>query len=155
MPRIEQSITVGAPVETVYEIARDVESFPEIMEDLQSIAVLERSGDGNRTVTEWVGLVRQFKMKLKWQQEDVWDSAKHRDDFRTLKGDVSFTGYWQFTPEAGAVRFDSLVDYELGVPLIGPLVKVLIRKLMEANLAAQMQAIKDKAENAANPHGAQ
>ena len=39
MPRIEQSITINAPVEAVYAIARDVESFPDIMEDLQSITV--------------------------------------------------------------------------------------------------------------------
>jgi uncharacterized membrane protein len=148
MPRIEQSIHITAPIETAYAIARDVESFPDIMEDLQSIVVLERSEDGNRTVTEWVGLVRQFKMKLKWQQEDLWDPARHRDDFKTLKGDVEFTGYWQFTSRDGGTKFESVVDYELDVPLIGPLVKSLIRKLMETNLAAQMQAIKEKAERA-------
>ena len=148
MPRIEQSITIDAPVETVYAIARDVESFPDIMEDVQSITVLERSEDGNRTITEWVGLVRQFAMKLKWQQEDVWDPARHRDDFKAIKGDVDeLSGYWQFTEEAGGTRFDSVVDYEINVPLVGPLVKNLIRKLMESNLEAQLAAIKQKAEN--------
>jgi uncharacterized membrane protein len=148
MPRIEQSIHINAPVEMVYAIARDVESFPDIMDDLQSITVLERSEDGNRTVTEWVGLVRQFAMKLKWQQEDVWDPVRHRDDFRALKGDVDeLAGYWQFTPEDGGTSFDSVVDYEVNVPLIGPLVKNLIRKLMESNLAAQMEAIRVKAES--------
>lgn len=147
MPRIEQSVLIDAPVEEVYAIARDVESFPDIMEDLQSIAVLERSADSNRTITEWVGLVRQFKMKLKWQQEDVWDPVRHRDDFKALKGDVDqLSGYWQFTAQDGGTRFESLVDYEINVPLVGPLVKSLIRKLMESNLAAQMQAIKEKAE---------
>src|SRR5207248_722166 len=98
MPRIEQSLTINAPVAEVYAIARDVESFPDIMDDLQSITVLERSADGNRTVTEWVGLVRQFAMKLKWQQEDVWDPVRHRDDFKAIKGDVDeLSGYWQFT----------------------------------------------------------
>lgn len=151
MPRIEQSVLIDAPVEKVYAIARDVESFPDIMEDLQSIAVLERSSDGNRTITEWVGLVRQFKMKLKWQQEDVWDPVRHRDDFKALKGDVDeLSGYWQFTAEDGGTRFESLVDYEINVPLVGPLVKSLIRKLMESNLAAQLQAIKEKAEKKAS-----
>src|ERR1041385_4418090 len=73
MPRIEQSVMIDAPVERVYAIARDVESFPDYMEDLQSIKVLERSEDGNRTITEWVGLVRQFRMTLKWTQEDLWN----------------------------------------------------------------------------------
>src|SRR2546423_1271680 len=83
------------PVEKVYSVARDVESFPDIMDDLQSLTVHERSADGNRTVTEWVGLIREFKMTVKWTQEDVWDPAQHRDDFRMIKGDMdSMSGYW-------------------------------------------------------------
>lgn len=149
MPRIEQTILVHAPVEAVYAIARDVEAFPEIMDDLQSLTVLERSADGNRTVTEWVGLVRQFKMKLKWQQEDIWDPIRYRDDFKAIKGDVDeLAGYWQFTQVDDGTKFESLVDYEINVPLVGPLVKSLIRKIMESNLEAQMKAIKDKAEKA-------
>jgi uncharacterized membrane protein len=147
MPRIEQSLMINAPVEKVYAVARDVESFPDIMDDLQSLTVLERSEDGNRTITEWVGVVRQFRMTLKWQQEDLWDPVAYRDDFRALKGDVDkLSGYWQFTASDGQTRFDSVVDYEINVPLIGPMVKAIIKKLMEKNLDAQMQAIKQRAE---------
>src|SRR5438094_651094 len=48
MPRIEQSLMIDAPVDTVAAIARDVEAFPQYMEDVESITVLERSEDGNR-----------------------------------------------------------------------------------------------------------
>src|ERR1700687_2399156 len=98
MPRIEQNVLVNAPVQTVFAVARDVDSFPDYMADLQSLTVLERSDDGNRTITEWVGLIREFKMTVKWSQEDVWDPAKFRDEFRQIKGDMdSMCGYWQFT----------------------------------------------------------
>ena len=148
MPRIEQTLTIEAPIDRVYEIARDVESFPEFMEDLQSLTVKERSGDGNRTVTDWVGLIREFKMTVKWTQEDIWNPAAHRDDFRMLKGDMdSMSGYWQFTEENGKTRFDSVTEYEYNVPLIGPMIKALIKKKMEQNLDATMQAIKRRAES--------
>jgi uncharacterized membrane protein len=147
MPRIEQTVVINAPVERVYAVARNVEAFPDFMDDLQSLSVIERSDDGNRTITEWVGLIREFKMTVKWSQEDVWDPATHRDDFKMIKGDMdSMSGYWQFTGGNGSTRFDSVVDYEYNVPLIGPMIKALIRKKMEANLDAQMQAIKVKAE---------
>lgn len=147
MPTIELSLLVDAPVERVYSVARDVEAFPDIMEDLQSLTVLERSEDGNRTLTAWVGLIREFKMTVKWTQEDRWDPATYRDDFQMLKGDMdSMSGYWQFTPEERQTRFDSVVNYEYNVPLIGPMIKALIKKKMEANLDAQMKAIKAKAE---------
>ena len=149
MPRIEQSVTINAPVDRVYEIARDVESFPEFMEDLQSLTVKERSDDGNRTVTDWVGLIREFKMTVKWTQEDLWNPSTHRDEFRLIKGDMdSMSGYWQFTEENGATRFDSVTEYEYNVPLIGPMIKALIKKKMAQNLDATMQAIKSRAESA-------
>src|SRR2546429_455128 len=62
MPRIEQSVVIAAPIAHVYRVARDVEAFPHFMEDLQSLTVKERDPDGLRTITEWVGLIREFKM---------------------------------------------------------------------------------------------
>src|SRR5438876_7997189 len=122
MPRIEQSVLVDAPVEKVYAVARDVEAFPDFMEDLHSLSVIDRSPDGNCTVTEWVGLIREFKMTVKWTQEDLWDPATHRDDFKMIKGDMdSMSGYWQFSGADGKTRFESVVDYEYNVPLIGPM----------------------------------
>ena len=69
MPRIEQSVEIDAPIARVYQIAKDVEAFPQFMADLQSLTVRERSPDGSRTVTDWVGTIREFKMKVAWTQE--------------------------------------------------------------------------------------
>jgi len=151
MPRIEQSIEIAAPVETVYRVAKNVEAFPEFMADLQSLTVRERSPDGTRTVTDWVGLIREFKMTVKWTQEDRWNDAAYRDDFTQLSGDMDrMEGSWQFTPTgANRTRFDSVVDYEYNVPLIGPMVKNLIKKKLTDNLQATMDAIKRKAEESA------
>ncbi len=152
MPRIELSLDVTAPAQTVYDVARKVEDFPTFMEDLQSLTVLERSEDGNRTLTEWVGVIREFKMTVKWVQEDVWDPSTMRDDFRLVRGDMdSMSGWWQFVQEGSGSRFDSVLDYEYNVPLIGPMIKALIKKKMTANLDAQMRAIKARAEEIAAP----
>jgi hypothetical protein len=59
----------------------------------------------------------------------------------------SMFGHWQFTSAGGETRFDSVVDYEYNVPLIGPMIKALIRKKMEGNLASQMESIRRKAES--------
>jgi ribosome-associated toxin RatA of RatAB toxin-antitoxin module len=149
MPRIELSLAVDAPAQAVYEVARKVEDFPSFMEDLQALTVLERSDDGNRTITEWTGLIREFKMTIKWVQEDRWDPARRRDDFRLIKGDLdSMSGWWEFSDADGGCRFDSVLDYEYNVPLVGPMIKALIKKKMTSNLDAQMRAIKARAEEA-------
>ena len=148
MPKIEQSVVIDAPIEHVYKIARDVEAFPQFMQDLRSLTLVERSPDGSRTVTEWVGLIREFKMTIKWTQEDRWDEATHRDVFTMLHGDMdSMSGVWQFMPEGeGQTRFDSSVEYEYNVALIGPMVKNLIKKKMTDNLQSTLNAIKQKSE---------
>ena len=68
MPIIQQSVVIDAPIDEVYRVARDVERFPEFMDDLQSLVIEERSADNSRTVTAWVGLIRDFKMTIKWTQ---------------------------------------------------------------------------------------
>jgi ribosome-associated toxin RatA of RatAB toxin-antitoxin module len=147
MPVIELKLHVNAPAKSVYDVARDVESFPDFMEDLQSITVLERSEDGNRMITEWVGVIREFKMTIKWRQEDVWNPDRLRDDFKLVKGDMdSMSGYWEFVPDGEGSTFVSKLEYEYNVPLVGPMIKNLIRKKMEGNLDAQMRAIATKAE---------
>ena len=150
MPKIEQSVTINAPIDQVYRIAKKVEDFPQFMADLQSLNVLERSNDGLTTTTEWVGLIREFRMSVKWVQQDRWDDSAHRDDFVMLRGDMDrMEGYWKFSsPEAESTQFDSMVDYEYNVPLIGPMVKSLIKKKMTDNLQATMDAIKRKSEGA-------
>ena len=109
MPRIEQSIVIHAPIARVYQIARDVEAFPQFMSDLRSLKVLERSPDDARTTTEWVGFIPAVKMPIKWTQEDVWNDATYRDDFKMIQGDMDrMEGYWQFVPEGdGQTRFRS------------------------------------------------
>jgi coenzyme Q-binding protein COQ10 len=147
MPRIELSTTINAPVGRVYGVSRDVESFPDFMDNLQGLTVLERSDDGNRTITAWVGTIREFKMTVKWTQEDLWDPIRYRDDYRLIKGDfTSMSGFWQFTEIDGETRFDCVLDYEYNVPLVGTMIKALIRRVMEANLRSQMEAIKERAE---------
>ncbi len=148
MPRIEQSVEIQAPIAHVYNVARDVETFPQFMPDLQSLTVLERSLDGSRTVTEWVGLINAVRMKVKWTQEDVWDDSAFRDTFRMLQGDMDrMEGYWQFTAEGDSqTRFVSVVDYDFNVPMVGPMVKGLVKKLMTENLQSTLDAIKKRAE---------
>lgn len=149
MPRIELSVNIDAPIGQVYKIAKNVEAFPQFMSDLQSLKLLERNSDGTVTKTEWVGLIREFKMTVKWIQEDIWQDDICRDEFRMLSGDMdSMSGFWQFYAEGdNLTRFDSVVEYEYNVPLIGAMVKSLIKKKMTDNLQSTLNSIKSKSES--------
>ncbi|MEQ1932430.1 MAG: SRPBCC family protein [Fimbriimonadaceae bacterium] len=145
MPTVESTIWINAPIDKVYEISKDNESFPEFMKDVKSLVVTER--DGNRIVSEYVGLVPQFMLKVRWTQEDIWDDANYTCDFKQIKGDYDrLDGKWSFVPENGGTRFDSSLDYEYNVPTLGPLVKKVIHAIVVKNVDGILEAIKGRSE---------
>ncbi len=147
MPVIESRVEVSAPIERVMDIARRVEEFPEFMPDLKSLVVLERSEDGLRTVTEWVGMVREFKMTVRWTEEDIWDPGERTCRFRMVKGDLTkYEGTWTFEETASGTVFSSVIDFEYNVPLVGPLILNIITAKMRQNADNILKAIKEKAE---------
>ncbi len=147
MPTVESTVFISAPLERVYEISKDNRSFPEFMKDVKSLTVIEE--DGPRVVSEYVGLIPQFMLKVRWTQEDVWDDANHVCTFRQVKGDYDkLDGTWSFKEENGGTRFDSFLEYEYNVPTLGPLVKKVVHSIVVKNVENILEAIKMKAEAA-------
>lgn len=148
MPTVTTSVFINAPLAKVYAIAQDYDAFPEFMEDVESLRVLER--DSGRVVSEWVGRVPAFGLKVRWTQEDHWDDAQLASAFKMLKGDYDkMEGSWRFTEENGGTRFDSVLEYEYVVPGLGPLVGKVIYGLVVKNMEGVLDAIRRRAE--ANP----
>ncbi|MBD3176167.1 MAG: DUF2505 family protein [Armatimonadia bacterium] len=136
----------AAPVDVVYRLARDVESFPEIMPDVESVEILER--DNGRTVTRWVGVVAQLGRKIKWTEEDHWDDEKRVCVFEQIEGDYEvYRGTWTFeeAPDGGTT-IEMELEVEINVPLVGPLLKKLVLKLTKQNVDGMLQALARKAE---------
>lgn len=148
MAQVESSIQIDGPIEAVYALARNIESFPEFMPDLKSVLVIERSDDGSRIVSEWVGIVKEFKTTVKWTEEDIWDDDARTCTFSLVKGDYSkYSGKWTFVDLGGRTRFDSSIEVEYDVPLVGALIKGLIAKKMKENVENMLAAIKKEVES--------
>lgn len=147
MAIVKSSVEINGPLEQVFALAKNIEAFPEFMPDLKSVKVVERSEDGSRIVSDWVGTVKEFKLTVKWTEEDIWDAAAGTCTFTLVKGDYSkYSGFWKFTDLGGKTRFDSEIDVEYDVPLIGGLIKGLIAKLMKQNVDSMLEAIKQRVE---------
>ncbi|MDO8684198.1 MAG: SRPBCC family protein [Armatimonadota bacterium] len=147
MPTVESSIFINGDIERVYALAKDIESFPEFMPDVKSVTVLEKSDSGDRTVVEWVGIVKEFKTTVKWVEEDLWNDEAKTCEFNMLRGDYSsYSGIWKFESVDGGAQFTSILNFEYDVPLIGALIKGLIAKKMKENVDNILTAIKGKVE---------
>lgn len=149
MPRVESCVVINGDLEKVYSLAKNVESFPQFMEDVKSVTILEKSPDGNSFQTEFVGIVKEFKTTMKWVEQDVWDPVARTCTFNLVRGDFkSYSGLWTFEPADGGTKFTSVIDFEYDIPMIGPLIKSLIAKKMKQNVENMLEAIKRQVEAA-------
>lgn len=141
MPEVQSDILIPAPRARVYELAKDVERFPEFLPNVQQVTIRERQG--SRTVSEWVGLVPEFKRTIKWTEEDIWDDAAHVCRFRSLEGDWDrYQGEWSFVEEGEGTRVRLRIEYEYNVPLIGPLIRKLLHKLVQRNAQETLEGLR-------------
>lgn len=152
MAQVTANAFIQAPLDAVYQLAKDVEAFPSFMPEVKSVKVLER--DGSRTVTAWVGVVQG--RPVQWMEEDHWDDVHHVATFHQLEGDFTvWAGTWSFTPAAGGTQMSVTVEFELELPLAGAflsnLLKVLVRKNFESMLAAMKARLEPRSEIRAGP----
>ena len=147
MPTIESEIIIARPVAQVYALAKDIERFPEFMADVESVEILE--DDPPRRVSRWVGAVKEFNRTIQWTEEDYWDDEAYVCTFRQLEGDFSkYQGRWEFVAVPEGTKMYLEVEYEYNIPLIGALIKNLLRKKMQQNTDSMLAALKARAEQA-------
>ncbi len=145
MPTVESEIIIERPAAEVYALAQDIERFPEFMADVQSVEILE--DDLPRRVSRWIGVIKEFNRTIEWTEEDYWDDDAHLCTFAQLEGDFSeYRGRWEFSEVPEGTRVHIEVEYEYNIPLIGALIKNLLRKKMQQNIDAMLAALKQKAE---------
>lgn len=152
MARVEATTQIRAPLEDVYQVAKDVEEFPTFMPDVESVKVLER--EGSRTLTQWVGVVQG--RKVRWTEDDEWDDLRHLCTFRQREGDFTrYDGTWTFAAADGGTTTTLVVDFELELPLAGALLSNLLRVLVRKNLESMLGAIKARLEGTGKKPGRQ
>jgi ribosome-associated toxin RatA of RatAB toxin-antitoxin module len=144
VPEVRSEITIDAPPQRVYALAKDIEGLPAFLPNVESVTIRERTED--RAVTEWVGLVPEFKRAIRWTEEDIWDDGSMQCQFHLLSGDWDrYEGTWTFEPAGDGTRVQLVISYEYNVPLIGPLIKKLLQKLVARNADDTLAGLRRRA----------
>lgn len=149
MGLVVSEIIVNADPKAVFEIAREVEKFPDFMPDVKSVELIERRDDGYSR-SSWVALAKiaSINKEVKWVEDEWWDADSLTSKFEQVEGDYKhYFGDWSFTETENGTRVKLTVDFDLGLPLIGPMIVKLLDKLTLANLDSMLKAIKERAEN--------
>ena len=145
MPYVEKSIIVECDPETVYTVAKDMESYPNFMRDVESVKIVNR--DGNETVTEWVTNVDGTPFL--WTERDLFDDANHRITYCLIEGDLEkFEGAWTFDEVDGSTKVTLAVDYDFGMPeltaMIGPTLEAKIGENSEMMLSGMKDLVEGR-----------
>lgn len=144
MPFVESTIVVDAAARDVYELAKAQERFGEFMPDVESVTILERSP--GRVVSRWKTLVEEAP--IEWIEEDLFDDAALRVDYRLIEGDLdTFEGSWTFIEREGATHVTLGVEYDFGVPTLAELIGPTLHRKVRENSEMMLAALKSEAES--------
>jgi coenzyme Q-binding protein COQ10 len=141
-------IDIKSDPEKVFKIASLVEKFPDYMPDVKKVELLERRDDGYSR-SSWVALAKiaSINKEVKWIEDEWWDSANLSSKFEQVEGDYKhYFGDWAFTKTDDGTHVKLTVDFDLGLPLIGPMIVKLLDNLTRNNLDSMLKAIKERAE---------
>ena len=154
MSKITSRTVSSAPLDVLFDIGRQVQSFPRDLPNLKSIKILETSDDGKFVKAVWTAEARPVKLKhtMMWVQEDRWDEDARCCRFQCAReGRGHFkhmSGSWKFTPLGDSTEMVIDVDYEMDHPLlrIHPFAVKLIDNILKENNDALLMAVKRRAE---------
>lgn len=146
MPYVEVALAVQATARDIYQIIKEMEKYPQFMQDLESVTVLERQD--NSTVTHWVS--RVDGRVIRWTEKDVFDDEHMYITYKQIEGDLSkMQGEWILTPLESGTEIKLTVDFEFGIPMIAGLLNPILKKKVRTNSENMLQAIRQRLEQSA------
>jgi len=139
---VEHSAEVKGRLPQVYSLAKTIYLCPEFMPDVKSINVIERSLDGNRIISEWESVVREFRTCIRWTAEDVWDDQTNTCKFSLLKSNhYTYSGYWAFDDLGDRTRFSAKIEITCDLPKFRTQVESFVANRMRLNMDHMLASI--------------
>lgn len=143
----DNHIVIDAPIDVVWRMTNDIESWTELFSEYSEATIIERRGDSilfrlalhpdeNGTVWSW--------MSLRTPDPATRTVRSHRVETGPFK---YMSIFWEYTETDRGVRMRWVQDFEMKPG--APVGDEAMRDRLNRNTLAQLQLIKDKVEAAA------
>ena len=143
MPYVESKITIKGEGSKIYEIIKDMASYPNFMKDLVSVEILERGED--YTVSHWVSNVDG--RKIVWTERDTFYPEDLKITYAQTDGDLKkMEGAWIIVEQGEDCEVTLAVDFEFGIPMIAGLLNPILKKKVRENSENMLKSIKEQIE---------
>ena len=125
--------------ENAWNILRDYTRYPEFMENVDKVEIIERNG--NVGMSRWFITVEDAP--LAWIEKDLFDTPNYQIAFQSIEGDFdNINGRWSIIDniDSGiAINFE--LQYNLGIPVIEEVLGHILQEKMKANLDTMMVGV--------------
>ncbi|MGB7923196.1 MAG: SRPBCC family protein [Pyrinomonadaceae bacterium] len=133
MQRTEKTIEIDAPVERVFDLFSDFESFPRWMRNIKEVRYT------GRRYTRWTADA-PLGSSVEWEAETTHFEPDHRIAWRTVRGDVDTSGEVIFEEtRRGTTRMRVVLGYDPPAGRLGALVASLFGKNPETQLEEDLE----------------
>ncbi len=119
----ENTITINAPIERIFDLAANIQHWPDILPHYRFVRVLDESADGTRKVVEMAATREGFplpglKFPVKWKSVQLCDRAAKRIYFKHLAGIAQgMWVVWTVTPDNWGRGVRVSIGHDLAYPL--------------------------------------
>ena len=143
MPYVESKITINGDGNKIYEIIKDMASYPNFMKDLVSVEIRERGED--YTISHWV--TNADGRKIVWTERDTFYPEDLKITYVQTEGDLKkMEGAWTIVEQADGCEVTLAVDFEFGIPMIAGLLNPILKKKVRENSENMLNSIKEQIE---------
>jgi uncharacterized membrane protein len=142
MAKIEQSITINAPVEKVFSYVGDPMNQLEWLPSMTDVRDITGEGVGQKF--GWT--YKMMGISFKGETEVVESVANQRRVIKST-GSIQSTWTWTFKSENGKTVVNLEVEYTIPVPVLGKVAEQLVLRQNEREAALSMTNIKERLES--------
>ena len=140
MAKVETTDVFKTSIENIYGVIIDYQSYPDFVDGVSSVNILEQSEDGAR-VEYSLNLIKKFSYILKLTHQ-----APNSVSWEFESGDIfkKNSGSWNLIDLGNG---ETEVKYELDIEFKGFAPKAVVNKLVSGNLPKMMGQYHERAKN--------
>ncbi|MBC8514633.1 SRPBCC family protein [bacterium] len=137
---------LNATPQKAWETAMQPHLLASEMPGVEEVSILSKKGGPHEIVqsVKWKGVIEAGPIRkvMVWIEKDLWTQEPLRCTFEQTEGSFKvYKGVWTFAPEGEGTLTTLTLEYDAGIPLVGAIVKKLLRKLIAENLQALLDAL--------------
>ncbi len=139
--KINTSLTVNAPVETVYNAWRELQNLPLFMQHLESVMVIDQY------TSEWKAKVPGGLGTVSWKAEILMDEPNQLLSWHSVPGSkINNSGKVKFTDNGSSTDIEVTISYRAPLGVAGEVGAKLLSPVFEKMLQNDIEGFKEYIE---------